>query len=85
MRGAQSAGHYLKEKDNMVPFVKSNAFFLLRMRHLLFLLGTSESFWKFNSFLFIYLFICLFIFKFNLNFFHLFIRSPQVYVVICAP
>ena len=41
MRGAQntstrSAGHWLKEKEYFAPFVKRKAFFLLRMRHLLF-------------------------------------------------
>ena len=68
-RGYQSAGHRLKEKDNMVPFVKRNAFFLLRMRHLIFLLETSGSFCKFDSFLFIFIsnfFNYLFVpYKFN--------------------
>ena len=69
-RGYQSAGHCLKDKDNMVPFVKRKALFLLRLRHPLFLLETSGSFCKFNSFLF----ICLFLKKILLKF-YLFIYS----------
>ena len=64
----QNAGHCLKEKECLVPFVKRNAFFLLRMRHLLFLLGTSGSFCKFNSFIFLFLNLIL-------NLFYFFIRS----------
>ena len=67
MRGAQTRQHEVinllvtawKGKECLVPFVKRNAFFLLCMRHLLFLLETSGIFCKFNSFLFIYLFIFL--------------------------
>ena len=80
MRGTQNTsqqkrrcwfdGHCLKEKDNIVPFVKRKAFFLLRVRHLLFLSETSGSFCKFNSFLFIYLF-------FKNLILNLFIRSLQ--------
>ena len=72
-------GHCLKEKECLVPFVKKNAFFLLRMSHLLFLLGTSGSFCKFNSFLFLF-------FKNLIKIFlNLFIRSLQscIYTWLC--
>ena len=75
MRGAQTrqqqccqnAGHCLKEKNNLFPYAK-RSLFSLRMRHPLFLLKTSGSFCKFNSFIFL---------NFNFKFIYLFIRSLQ--------
>ena len=71
----------------MVSFFKRNAFFLLCMRHPLFLLWTSGSFCKFNSFLFSFFSFL----KFNFKFFYLFIHSLQDYggqedgfVIICS-
>ena len=69
-------GHCLKEKDSIVPFVKRNAFFLLRMCHLLFLLETSGSVCKFDSFLF-YLFFNLIL---NVLFIYLF-PTPSLRLV----
>ena len=89
MRGAQTCQHEVinplvtawKRKDNIVPFVKRKSFFLLRMCHLLFLLETSGSFCKFNSFLFIYLSIFL---KFNFRFF-IYLFVPYIYCVYTRP
>ena len=55
-------GHCLKEKDNIVPFFKRKILFSFTHASSPFPLETSGSFFKFNSFLFIYLFI---FFKFN--------------------
>ena len=49
-------GHCLKEKDNIVSFFKRNAFFSFAHASSPFPLETSGSFFKFNSFLFIYFF-----------------------------
>ena len=52
-RCCQDVGHCLKEKECLGPFVKMNVFFfLLRMRHPFFLLGTPGSFCEFKSFRF---------------------------------
>ena len=64
-------GHYLKKKEYFAPFIKRKSFFLFTHASSPFPLETSGSFFKFNSFLF----ICLFIFL-NLIF-YLFIRSLQ--------
>ena len=67
MRGAQTRQREIinplvtawKRKIISSPLSRGNAFFLLCMCHLLFLLETSGSFCKFNSFLFINLFFNL--------------------------
>ena len=66
MRGAQTPDSKmvllvrpaLPERERMPgPLCQEEMpFFLLRMRHLVFLLGTSGSFCKFNSFLFPFFF-----------------------------
>ena len=52
-RCCQNAGHCLKEKESLVPFVKRMPFFFYACVIPFFLLGTSGSFCKFNSFLLI--------------------------------
>ena len=74
-----STGTAWKRKNAWSPLSRGNAFFLLRMRHLLFLLGTSGSFCKFNSFLF------LFFFKFNSKFFKFIYSFPTALMALfCA-
>ena len=59
----QFAGHGLKRERKPVPLCQEDAFFLLRMRHPLFLSGTSGSFCKFK-----FPFFFLIQFKFFLNY-----------------
>ena len=61
------------------PLCQEQCPFLLRMRHPLFLLGTCWGFCKFNSFLFLFLFL-----KYNFIFLNLFIRSLQSNLTIQA-
>ena len=68
-------GHCLNVKEYFAPFIKRKSFFLFTHASSPFPLETCGSFFKFNSFLFIYLFIFL-----NLIF-YLFIRSLQVLLV----
>ena len=67
-------GHCLTEKDDIVSFFKEKILFSFTHASSSFPLETSGSFFKFNSFHFIYLFI---FFKFN--YFYLFIRSLQIH------
>ena len=62
-------GHCLKKKDDIVSFFKGKILFSFTHASSPFPLETSGSFFKFNSFLFIYLFIFL---KFNYLFIYLF-------------
>ena len=66
-------GHCLKKKEYFAPFIKRKSFFLFTLASSPFPLETSGSFFKFNSFLFIYL---INYFKFNL-FIYLFV--PYIY------
>ena len=50
-------GHCLKEREHFTPFIKRKFFLLFTHESSPFPLETSGSFFKFNSFLFIYLFI----------------------------
>ena len=65
--------HCLKEKDDIVSFFKGKILFSFTHASSPFPLESSGSFFKFNSFLFIYLFIFLSLI------FYLFIRSLQMY------
>ena len=57
-----------KRKNLWSPLSRGNTFFLLRMRNLLFLLETSGSFCKFNSFLFLIFNLIFNFFKFIYSF-----------------